>query len=32
VECAITALHLSKNVNNYQTYIHKCSVRTVNFE
>lgn len=32
VECSITALQLSKNVNNYQTYIHKCSVASVNFE
>lgn len=32
VECTITPLHLSKNVNNYQTFIHKCSLTNVNFE
>lgn len=32
VECTITPLHLSKNVNNYQTYVHKCSISSINFE
>lgn len=32
IDCTITALHLSKNVNNYETYIHRCSVSSVSFE
>lgn len=31
IDCSITALNLSKNVNNYQAFIHKCKISTIKF-
>lgn len=32
INCTITTLQLSPNVQHYQTSIHKCSISSLNFE